>query len=60
MGADRLPQASNWQLGELSMTGLGLGPARIHQFLEQFVFSDPDVSVVVGDPDERNLRFAGL
>jgi len=43
-------------IGELAMTGLGLGPLAIREFLEQIVFSDPHVSAVITDPEENNLR----
>jgi RimJ/RimL family protein N-acetyltransferase len=38
------------------MTGLGLGPAAIGEFLGQIVFADPAVNAVVTDPEEGNLR----
>lgn len=43
-------------IGELAMTGLGLGPVTIREFLEQIVFSDPSVTAVVTDPEENNPR----
>jgi hypothetical protein len=38
------------------MTGLGLGPIAIREFLRQIVFADPSVSAVITDPEENNLR----
>lgn len=38
------------------MTGLGLGPVAIREFLRQIVFADPGVSAVITDPEEGNLR----
>jgi N-acetylglutamate synthase-like GNAT family acetyltransferase len=38
------------------MTGLGLGPAAIRQFVRKVVFSNPEVRAVVCDPEEGNLR----
>jgi len=38
------------------MTGLGLGPAAIREFVRQVVFSNPEVRAVVSDPEESNLR----
>jgi aminoglycoside 6'-N-acetyltransferase len=43
-------------IGELGMTGLGLGPAAIRAFLEQIVFRNASVSAVIADPEEKNLR----
>lgn len=43
-------------IGEPSMTGLGLGPVAIREFVRQFVFSNPEVRAVIGDPNENNLR----
>jgi aminoglycoside 6'-N-acetyltransferase len=43
-------------IGELSMTGLGLGPVAICEFLTQIVFADPCVTAVVTDPEEGNVR----
>jgi hypothetical protein len=38
------------------MTGLGLGPVAICEFLNQIVFADPCVTAVVTDPEEGNVR----
>jgi aminoglycoside 6'-N-acetyltransferase len=43
-------------IGEFAMTGLGLGPTAICEFLAQIVFADPSVSAVITDPEEGNLR----
>ena len=43
-------------IGELAMTGLGLGPVAICGFLRQIVFRDPSVCAVITDPEEGNLR----
>ena len=43
-------------IGELGMTGLGLGPVAIREFLEQIVFRDGGVSAVISDPEEANRR----
>ncbi len=43
-------------IGELAMTGLGLGPVAIRKFLRQIVFADLRVSAVITDPEEANLR----
>jgi aminoglycoside 6'-N-acetyltransferase len=43
-------------IGELAMTGLGLGPVAICEFLRQIVFADPSVSAVITNPEVANLR----
>jgi RimJ/RimL family protein N-acetyltransferase len=43
-------------IGEVGMTGLGLGPFAIREFTNQFVFVNPAVCAVVTDPEESNLR----
>lgn len=43
-------------IGELEMTGLGLGPVTIREFLERFVFRNPAVCEVITDPEQSNLR----
>lgn len=43
-------------IGELAITGLGLGPIAIRDFLKQIVFADPSVRAVITDPEETNLR----
>jgi aminoglycoside 6'-N-acetyltransferase len=43
-------------IGELAMTGLGLGPIAIREFLKQIVFADPSVRAVITDPEETNVR----
>jgi len=43
-------------IGELEMTGLGLGPIAIREFLTQIVFANPHVTGVVTDPEDCNFR----
>jgi aminoglycoside 6'-N-acetyltransferase len=43
-------------IGELAMTGLGLGSVAISEFLKQIAFADPGVGAVIADPEEANLR----
>jgi len=38
------------------MTGLGLGPVIIGEFLKQFVFVNPIIRAIITDPEETNLR----
>jgi len=46
-------------IGEVAMTGLGLGPVAIQEFLGQIVFRNPSVSAVITDPEEGNVRSLG-
>lgn len=43
-------------IGEPEMTGLGIGPAAIREFIKQIVFADPGISVVIADPEADNVR----
>ncbi|HEY7387984.1 MAG TPA: GNAT family N-acetyltransferase [Bryobacteraceae bacterium] len=43
-------------IGDIKMTGLGVGPAAIREFTKQLVFVNSTVCTVVTDPDESNLR----
>jgi aminoglycoside 6'-N-acetyltransferase len=56
LGAEPGSAGIDFAIGELGMTGFGLGPTAIREFLRQVVFSNPDVCAVVSDPEERNLR----
>jgi RimJ/RimL family protein N-acetyltransferase len=55
LGAELSSAGIDLAIGELAMTGLGLGPVAIREFLRQIVFADPSVSAVVTDPEEGNL-----
>jgi len=56
LGAELASAGIDLAIGELAMTGLGLGPAAIREFLSQIVLRDPSVTAVIADPEERNLR----
>jgi aminoglycoside 6'-N-acetyltransferase len=56
LSADLASAGIDLAIAELAMTGLGLGPAAIREFLGQVVFRDPSVSAVITDPEEGNLR----
>ena len=43
-------------IGELALTGRGVGPVAICEFLRQIVFQDSRVSAVITDPEVGNLR----
>jgi aminoglycoside 6'-N-acetyltransferase len=55
LGAELLSAGIDLAIGELAMTGLGLGPVAIREFLGQIVFADPRVCAVITDPEEGNL-----
>jgi aminoglycoside 6'-N-acetyltransferase len=56
VGAEPGSAGIDLAIGELKMTGLGLGPVVIREFLNQFVFANSSVCAVVADPAESNLR----
>ena len=43
-------------IGEIQMTGRGLGPAAIREFARNFVFTNSDIETIVADPSAENLR----
>jgi len=55
LGAELASAGIDFAIGEPAMTGLGLGPFAICEFLRQIVFADPSVSAVITDPEEGNL-----
>jgi|SRR5580658_7360656 aminoglycoside 6'-N-acetyltransferase len=55
LGAELSSAGIDLAIGELAMTGLGLGPVAIREFLRQIVFADASVSAVITDPEESNL-----
>lgn len=56
LGAEPASAGIDLAIGDPAMTGLGLGPVAIREFLSQIVFADPSVSAVITDPEERNHR----
>jgi aminoglycoside 6'-N-acetyltransferase len=56
LGAEPAAAGIDLAIGEPDMTGLGLGPIIIREFLDQFVFANSGIGAVVADPEERNLR----
>jgi RimJ/RimL family protein N-acetyltransferase len=43
-------------IGELSLIGIGIGSTAIRQFILEVVSSNPDITAIVTDPEERNGR----
>ena len=56
LGAEPGSVGIDFAIGELGMTGSGLGPIAIRQFVRQVVFSASYVRSVVSDPQEDNVR----
>jgi hypothetical protein len=56
LGVEPASSGIDLAIGEPSMTGLGLGPTAIREFLRQVVFSNPETRGVVSDAAESNLR----
>lgn len=56
LGAEPASAGIDLAIGEPKMTGLGLGPVIIREFLNQFVFTNSGICAVFADPAESNLR----
>lgn len=56
LGADESSAGIDLAIGEVGMTGLGLGPVILSKFLKEFACSHPAVRAVVTDPEETNFR----
>lgn len=54
--ADRNAAGFDLAIGDKNLLGRGLGSAIIDQFLQRYVFIHPDITGVVSDPEETNLR----
>ena len=59
LGADNRSAGIDYAIGEIEMTGRGLGPAIIRQFAREYIFPDPDMAAIVADPEVNNLRSVG-
>jgi aminoglycoside 6'-N-acetyltransferase len=56
LGADLTAAGIDLAIGEIEMTGLGLGPAAIREFGANHIFIHDDVSAIVADPSASNTR----
>jgi RimJ/RimL family protein N-acetyltransferase len=56
LGAEMSAAGIDLAIGELPMTGRGIGAVAICEFIKQIVFANPRVSAVITDPEEGNLR----
>jgi RimJ/RimL family protein N-acetyltransferase len=56
LGAERNAVGIDLAIGDLTLTGRGIGPKIIRGFLDTRVWPQPDVAAVVVDVDARNAR----
>ena len=56
VGADPMSAGIDLALGDIEMTGRGLGPAAIREFCTKRIFTNGDVQAIVADPSTRNTR----
>lgn len=56
LGAELGSAGIDLAIGELEMTGRGIGPAVIRAFEEDYVFSNGDIGAIVADPSANNGR----
>ena len=56
VGADPTSAGIDLAIGEVEMTGRGLGPAVIREFATNYIFTNGDVCAIVADPSTRNTR----
>jgi aminoglycoside 6'-N-acetyltransferase len=56
LGADHNSAGIDLAIGEIKMTGRGLGPAVIREFGTNYIFVNRDLSAIVADPAVNNLN----
>ncbi len=56
VGADPLSAGIDLAIGEVELTGRGLGPAVIRQFGASYIFINDDIGAIVADPSASNRR----
>lgn len=56
VGADPLWAGIDLAVGEVELTGRGVGPAAIREFGTNYIFINADVRAVVADPSASNRR----
>jgi aminoglycoside 6'-N-acetyltransferase len=54
LGADHKSAGVDLAIGEIEMTGRGLGPAVIREFGTNYIFVDRDLVAIIADPSVRN------
>ena len=56
LGADHRSAGIDLAIGEVEMTGHGLGPAMIREFGTGYIFANRDLDAIVADPSVSNLH----
>jgi aminoglycoside 6'-N-acetyltransferase len=56
VGGDPQSAGIDLAIGDVEMTGRGLGPAIIRDFGTRYIFSNDDVCAIVADPSADNAR----
>ena len=56
LGADHRSAGIDLAIGEIKMTGRGLGPAVIREFGTNYIFAHGDLDAIVADPSVSNLH----
>jgi len=56
LGADNRSAGIDLAIGEIEMTGHGLGPAAIREFGTRFIFANSDIAAIIADPSVKNLH----
>jgi aminoglycoside 6'-N-acetyltransferase len=56
LGVDHRSAGIDLAIGEIEMTGHGLGPAVIREFGTNYIFVNGDLAAMVADPSVSNLR----
>src|SRR3954447_5983478 len=59
LGAGPMSAGIDIAIGEVEMTGRGLGPVVIHDFGASYIFINDDVDAIVADPAAANTRSVG-
>lgn len=56
LGADHRSAGIDLAIGEIEMTGRGLGPVAIREFGTAYIFANGDLDAIVADPSVSNLH----
>jgi len=56
LGADLCSAGIDLAIGEIHMTGRGLGPVVIREFAANYIFTNVEICAIVADPATKNLR----
>ena len=56
LGADGEAAGIDLAIGEIGLTGHGVGPAVIREFGANYIFTNGDVGAIIADPSKSNLH----